>query len=608
MPLLTARDMHKAYGARPVLAGAELHVARGEKVGLVGRNGSGKSTLLRCLAAAEALDAGHLALRNGTHVAYVPQNPDPGRAQTLLDVAMAGTLRCRTPLEPYEQQLRATQALKNLGIADPEIAVAVASGGTLRRAALAAALLQEPDLLLLDEPTNHLDAETVAWLETQLRQSTATVVLVTHDRWFLNQVVDRIVELRAGQLRSYLGTFQDYLETRVEEDALADRLEARRKNLLRIELDWLGRSPAARSTRPKARLQRAEALVHEVREVHKPLRLPDLGVERLGKTVLEARSLTAGWPGVVPRVVVRGLDLTLVRGDRLGLVGPNGAGKTTLLQTLIGAHAPLDGQVRLGQHTHVLAIDQHRSGLEPTDTVQQAASVSGSEWIQFGDTRQHVAAYLEQFLFRREDLVQQVSTLSGGQRFRLLLARRLQEPMNVLVLDEPTNDLDLETLQVLEEALGQYPGCALVVSHDRAFLDRVCTGILHVVGDGSVQRHQGNYTQFLQNQLDRERAARLAAQPIAAPPRPSGRAEAPPKLTWSEEKRLAGIEAEIEAVEQIVAGCEAQLAAVATDFAKTQQAVAAHAEATARRDALWEEWNRLEAKQAMWQAFKRGEP
>lgn len=604
MPLLSALDLHKSFGSRPVLDGAELFVARGEKIGLVGRNGAGKSTLLKCLAGAEALDAGTLALRSGTHVAYVPQNPDLSGSETLLDVALAGAARCREPLEGYEAHLKAEQALKALGVPDPQLTVKLASGGTQRRAALAAALLQQAELLLLDEPTNHLDAETVTWLETQIRNYPGAVVLVTHDRWFLNQVVDRIAELRAGQIRSYVGTFQDYIESRLEEDAQADKMDARRRNLLRVELDWLGRSPAARSTKPKARTQRAEALVNAERDDVKPLRLPQLQTERLGKNILEAVDLTAGYPG---KPLVKGLDLLLVRGDRLGLVGPNGAGKTTLLRTLVGELPPLAGRVVLGQQTKVMTIDQHRGGLDMSHTVQEAGSLAGGEWVMIGQEKQHVISYLEQFLFRREDMPQPVSTLSGGQKFRLLLARRLQEPMNVLVLDEPTNDLDLETLQVLEEALSQYPGCALIVSHDRAFLDRVCTGILHVRGDGGLDRHAGNYTQFLLNMTERERQAKSRAQE-SAPVKVAVRSDAPPKLTWAEEKRLAGMQDEVETAEQAVVQLEELLATpeLSSDFAKLQAAMRQLAEAQTRRDDLWTEWQRLEAKQEAWAAARRG--
>lgn len=609
MPLLTINQLTKAYGGDPIFDCAELHMHRGEKLGLVGRNGTGKSTLLRILAGIETADSGTIAFRQDIHVAFLAQEPDLGAAKTLLDVALAGAAKCRLPMETYERQMLAEQALKGLGIVDFHLSVDVASGGTRRRAALAAALLQQPDLLLLDEPTNHLDADTANWLEKQLITLPSALIVVTHDRYFLNQVVGRIVELRRGKLHNYEGTFQDYLESRLDEESLADQVEANRRNRMKIELAWLRRSPAARSTKPKARIERAQAVLVSEREVQKSVQLPGLSAERLGKTILETRALQVGYlpsadrPG---KIAIRYLDLTLVRGQRLGIVGPNGAGKTTLLRTLCGELPALGGTLKLGQNTQILAIDQHRSGLDPLSTVQNAATPQGGDWVQIGENRVHVAGYLEKFLFKSGDLRQQVSTLSGGQRFRLLLARRLQEPMNLLILDEPTNDLDFETLEVLEESLLQYQGCLLTVSHDRAFLDRVCTGILHVVGDGELEVHPGNYSQFLANQTTQRKAEaqiKLAQRPVQAQVKHPA---APLKLSFHEEKRLASIEAEIELAESSVAAAESQLAdpTVLSDYSRLQLATRAHQEATLLRDQLYELWQSLEAKQGAWLQWK----
>jgi ATP-binding cassette subfamily F protein uup len=624
MPLLTSNDLHKAFGSTVVLDGAELHLARGERIGLVGRNGTGKSSLLRVLAGIDAPDSGTIALRSGSHVALLAQDPSLGDAKTLFDVAYAGAMRCREELDPHERQIRADVALKALGVPDPLLPVAIASGGTRRRAALAAALLQKPDLLLLDEPTNHLDAETAAWLETELKSLPGALVLVTHDRYFLNQVVDRIVELRRGKMYGYEGTFQDYLEARMDEDALADRTEANRRNRMRTELDWLRRSPAARSTKPRARIQRAEALMQTDYQVEKRMLLPTLGADRLGKTILEARALKVGYPpgsgfpdrdlrpseaaNPQGRVLIDHLDLLLVRGDRLGIVGPNGAGKTTLLETLAGRVKPLSGKLVHGINTKILTIDQHRTGLDPDRTVAEEASPAGGEWVRVGEDKVHVATWLEQFLFKSADLRQKVCTLSGGQRFRLLLARRLQEPMNVLLLDEPTNDLDFETLEVLEEGLLAWPGCLLVVSHDRAFLDRICTGMLHVKGDGTVDYHQGNYSHFLENQAARKKLDRVAELAAAADRRPTERKvdASPPKLTFQEERALSTIEADIQAAEAQVATGEAAMAdpEVTSDFTRLQKAMADLEAATAKRDQLYASWEMLEAKAEAWRVWK----
>jgi ATP-binding cassette subfamily F protein uup len=482
-------------------------------------------------------------------------------------------------------------------------------------------LAQEPDLLRLDEPTNHLDIETVSWLEAALLAFRGAVVMVTHDRWFLNQVALRIVALRGGALRSYPGTFQDYLTQRLEDDALDRRLAAQRRDLLAKELDWLGRSPAARSTRPKARLERARALIAERVEVERPLQLPDFAVERLGKTVLEARGLTVGHPG--GPVVCADLDLTLARGERLVIVGRNGAGKTTLLRTLLGDLPPLAGSVRLGQNTQPMWIDQQRSGLDPEQTLRQAAALGGGDVVEVGGVRQHVAAWLGQLLFRPEDLDQKVGSLSGGQRFRLLLGRKLQEPANLLVLDEPTNDLDLETLGVLEASLERWRGCALIVSHDRAFVDRIATGLLHVEvgaagGAGVVTRTAGGWAQLLalrgaaaEAAREAQREERLAQRAARAAGGGAGEgaaeeARAPAKPTWGEERRLAGIEAEIEAAEAELARREAALGdpALASDHLALAAAAAAQAAQAAIVAALWEDWQALERKAEAWAAWQ----
>ena len=616
MTLLSARALEKSFGGVALLASAELHLQEGEKVGLVGRNGTGKSTLLACLSGEDAFDSGIVALRQGARVAMLRQLPPDLGDKTLLDLVLDGAAMRTDALEAHEVRVLAESTLSSLGLREPSQRLATASGGTVRRAALAAALVQEPDLLLLDEPTNHLDIETVAWLEKALASFRGAVLMVTHDRWFLNQVALRIVELRDGQIRSYPGTFQDYLEQRVEEEQLEERMEARRRNLLAKELDWLGRSPAARSTRPKARLDKARALVDAKVDSHKPLALPDLEAERLGKTVLEASGVTVGHRD--GPVVCEGLDLVMARGERLVLVGRNGSGKTTLLRTLIGELPPLQGRVTLGLNTRTMVIDQLRTGLDPRWTVREAAALGGGDQVEIGNQRMHVASWLDQLLFRREDFDQPVSTLSGGQRFRLLLGRRLQEPANLLVLDEPTNDLDLETLGVLEAALAGWTGCALVVSHDRAFVDRVATGLLHVEranvpgAIGHVTRTAGGWAQLLRLRDQAQEAERQAARAereaarASAEARDPGAAVAPPKPTWAEERELQGIEAAVEAAEEAVATCEEALAdpAVLADRGRTEVAAAALEAAQAKAAGLWQRWQELEAKASAYAAWK----
>jgi len=601
MPLLTAHGIRKAYGASVLLEAGELHIRHGERIGLVGLNGSGKSTLMRILAGTESPDGGDLAWRKDIRVTYLPQIPELDDDDTLLDVAMAGAARERSRPDRVEQEVAARRQLNELGVPDADMKVAVASGGTRRRAAIAAALLERPDLLLADEPTNHLDMRTVEWLERALCSFPGALMLITHDRYFLNTVVDRIVELRQRKLFSWPGTFEDYLAGRLEQEQIEARTERNRKRRLSTELEWLRRSPKARTTKQKARIQRAQALGQSDYEASKQVRIEVRQAQRLGKRIVDCWDLDIGHPGHAP--LVSGVRLSMTRGMRIGVVGDNGVGKTTLLRTLIGEHPPLAGKLDMGVNTRALHIDQHRAGLDPDATVRELGSISGGDWVQDGDRKVHVASYLEGFLFRSDDLRQKVGTLSGGQRFRLLMARRLQEPMNLLVLDEPTNDLDFETLRVLEEALIAYPGCLVVVSHDRAFMDRVCTHLLELQGGGGWELHAGNWSQW-QERLKARRSEQQRARKTKV--KAAVAADAPPKLTWAEQKRLQGIEAEIERAEERVAAAEETLAdpAVATDYPRLTEATAALNAATAARDEVYTAWQYLEDKQAAWQAHK----
>ncbi|MCO4763921.1 MAG: ABC-F family ATP-binding cassette domain-containing protein [Myxococcales bacterium] len=622
MPLLTAKDLNKAYGDKTILGGADLNLIHGEKVGLLGVNGSGKSTILKMLAGEDTPDGGEMAWRNGIMRTWLPQNPPLDPNMTLRDVAIAGAGRNRVGLEVFERELRAERMLTELHVADMDMPVSQASGGTRRRAALAGALLEEPDLLLLDEPTNHLDVESIEWLEGWLKRFSGAVVLISHDRYFLEQVVDRILEVRVGRLWSYPGSFSAYLQARLAQEQLEARVEHNRKRRLSSELEWLRRSPKARSTKQKARIQRAEGLMESNYEAPKTV---DFGVQqgrRLGKTILEARGLSVGYPATETDPlfhVADGIDLTLTRGWRLGLIGANGAGKTTLLRTLIGELTPLAGKLERGKNTEVLYIDQERTGLDPNATVSESATPAGSDWVdvmrmkgrELVTDKVHVATWLERFLFRGDDLRQKVSTLSGGQRFRLLLAKALQRPMNLFALDEPTNDLDLETLSVLEEALIAYPGCMVVVSHDRAFLDRVCSHVLYLPGDGTWDLHNGGWSQWqakmlAERKLQRDAEAKKQAENRPAAPKSKG--AAPPKLTWAEEKRLDKIEAEIEAAEAAVEAAEAQMVApdVLADHTKMRLAGDTLQSCNDARDEVYAAWETLSEKQELWLEFKQG--
>ncbi len=611
MHLLSASHIQKSYGSSVLLEDAELHVTLGERIGLVGVNGSGKSTLLAMLAGQDDPDSGEFAWRTGTRVAWLSQRPLLDEESSLRDVAMAGASRQRSTRETYERELACDQMLDALGLTTPSMRVAEASGGMRRRAALAAALLEEADVLLLDEPTNHLDLDIIAWLVRHLRGLQGALLMISHDRYFIDEVVDRVVEIRKQRLWSFAGDFGAYLEARQTLEGVEARAESNRRKTFESELEWLKRSPKARSTKQKARVDRVSELATSDWQPRQQVHFEVQQHGRLGKTILVASALRAGFPDRAdgmpgPHVVADQLDLTMQPGARIGLIGPNGAGKTTLLRTFAGLLPPLAGEIRLGVHTAIVYIDQERSGLDAKMTVRESATPSGSDWVEVGGERVHVATWLDRFLFRGDDLRQPVSTLSGGQRFRLLLARRLQEPLNLLVLDEPTNDLDLETLAVLEQALVDYPGCLLVVSHDRCFLDRVCTAILHIPGDGQTELHAGGWS-------DWETRKRAASAPAAAaagndPSSARRKESAPPKITLAEKATLATIEADIERAEAAVGERETRLAdpALMADHASLTAAAADLDAAVAKRDALYARWAELEEKLATWTAWRAG--
>jgi ATP-binding cassette subfamily F protein uup len=546
MSLAALTDVHKSYRGRHLLRGVSLAIGAEERVGLLGPNGCGKSTLLRLLAGTEEPDAGTRVLRRGLRLGFLEQEPTlpaearvrdvvraglPGRARVLaeLETVHAGLARSARPaggtdlrsllarqaaledelaaLGGHDVEHRVEALLLRLGLPEPDAACGTLSGGEARRAALARVLLGEPELLLLDEPTNHLDAEVIGWLEEFLLGARTPLLMITHDRYVLERVCGRIVELDRGELVSYAGSYGDYLIARAEREEQQARTEAGRKNLLRRETAWMRRGPPARTTKAKARIERYAALSEsapEARGETLAFRIPE--GPRLGVRVLRLHGVHKAYDG---RVVIPRLDLELGPGERLGIVGPNGAGKSTLLGLCTGTLAPDAGKLSVGDSVVFAAIDQQRSALHAGHTVLE--EVAGpNAWVRLGDRMQHVEGFLEQFLFPGARKHALVGSLSGGERNRVLLARLLCAGGNVLVLDEPTNDLDLETLRALEEALVAFPGSALVVSHDRWFLDRVATRVVHLDGAGGLTVHSGDLSGLLGELATRRADARVS--------------------------------------------------------------------------------------------------
>ncbi len=646
--LVGLQDVTVAFGGPPVLDGATLALGRGERVCLLGRNGTGKSTLMKLLDGTQAPDAGEVVRQSGVTVARLEQEIPAGVDGTVYDVVAEGLGETGRLLARYHAashrvatltgdagagdhgaaalreldrlhgaldaagawqiQTRVDTVLQHLALeADAEFGAL--SGGRKRQTLLARALVREPDVLLLDEPTNHLDVDAIAWMEQFLVDLSAergtAVLFVTHDRAFLRRVATRIVELDRGRLSDWGADYDAYLERK--EGALAaearERAEFDRK--LAQEERWVGTSITARRTRNEGRVRALEAMRRERdarRERVGAAALQVQEAERSGRRVVEARGVSFARNG---RAIVRDFSTTVTRGDRVGIIGPNGSGKTTLLRLLLGELAPDAGTVRLGTNLELVYFDQLREQLDPDRTVFDSIA-DGAEWVDVGGPggqRKHVHGYLQDFLFPPDRARTPVRALSGGERNRLLLARLFTRAFNLLVLDEPTNDLDVETLDLLEELLLEYGGTLLLVSHDREFLDHVVTSTLVLEGGGRVGEYAGGYTDWVRQRVDRAPDQPLAAAPPArgtaarAPASPApAKADRPRRLSFAEQRELSGLPDAIDAKERERDALYAALAdpAVLRDGAAAADARARLAAAEAAVEALTARWEALE--------------
>jgi len=594
MALLTLTDVAKTYDAnRPLFAGVSLTVRDEDRIGLIGPNGAGKSTLLRILAGLELPDTGERVMRRGTRVGFLEQEPsfEPGHTvREVVRAALEGRDELLNALEQVHADLAAPEleavemerllkrqerlqaqldelgghnvehlveaTIDGVGLPDPEATCGTLSGGEARRTALARLLIGTPDLMLLDEPTNHLDAFVIAWLEERLARLKVPLVIVTHDRYMLDRVARRIVELDRGSAYAYEGGYGRYVEQRTARLEREQRTERSRLNLLRRETAWMRRGPPARTGKAKARVSRYEALADDVpRPRPEELELAFPPGPRLGARVVTLTDVSHGYAG---RDVLSHLNLELTQGMRLGVVGPNGAGKTTLLRVLLGRLTPDQGQVAVGETVRFATVDQGREDLDPDCTVVQEIA-GASDHVSVDGRAVHVAGFLDRFLFpgaRKEVLV---GSLSGGERGRVLLAKLMLSDANVLVLDEPTNDLDLSTLRALEEALCAYPGAVVVVSHDRWFLDRVATHVLHLDGDGNARLHTGGASDLLDELWRSEQPAPAKNPRRDARPAPADEPARQRKLSYMEQRELEQIGGRIEELERALAQLDEQL-------------------------------------------------
>ena len=528
MALITLLDAQLAFGHVALLDHATFSLETGERVGLIGRNGAGKSSLLKILGGLAHPDDGARHLQQGVRIAYVAQEPTLDPAATVFEATSEGlaeviTLRdqylsgadgvdldaLQTQIEAYDAwnwEQRVEETLQRLHL-DPQARIANLSGGTRKRVALAQALVTRPDVLLLDEPTNHLDLDSIEWLEELLVDFSGSIVTITHDRVFLDRVATRVVELDRGQLRSYPDNFAQYQLQKQEQLAQEDTIAAKADKLLAQEEIWIRKGVEARRTRSQSRIGRLEAL-----RASRAARRDTLGSVKMdlasgapsGKIVAELEGVSKTFGA---KTIVRNFSGTILRGDKVGLIGPNGAGKTTLLKLILGELQADNGRVRQGANLQVAYFDQMRHAIDLDATLEDFIS-PGSEWIEIGKQRKHVKSYLSDFLFSPARAHSPVRSLSGGERNRLLLARLFARPANVLVLDEPTNDLDIETLDLLEDLLQTYEGTVFLVSHDRAFLDNVVTSTIAFEGDGLWREYEGSVQDWLiQSRRSREIAA-----------------------------------------------------------------------------------------------------
>jgi ATP-binding cassette subfamily F protein uup len=539
MPLLILQDAELAFGLHPLLDRAALTVDEGERIGLIGRNGTGKSSLFEVLAGRADLDDGQIKRRDGLRVVLVEQEPALPPASTLREsLALRGDLAPSVDHDERERwrvEARLVEFLHRFGLDEATVPES-ASGGEKKRAALALAFALTPDLLLLDEPTNHLDLDGITLVEELLCKQPASIV-ITHDRTFLDRVTTRIVELDRGLLRSYPGNFAAY-ESRKADELAAEGVATRRFDTFwRQEEAWIRKGVEARRTRDMGRVRRLEALRRERmarRERLGNVKLTLEAGERSGRLVAELVEVTKRFG---ERTIVDNLSLRVMRGDRLALIGPNGVGKTTLLKLILGQLPTDAGTVKLGTRLAVAYFDQMRAQLDPERTLADTIS-PGSEWIETAAGRKHVLTYLSEFLFPPQRAGAPVKMLSGGERNRLLLARLFAQPANLLVLDEPTNDLDIESLELLEETLQSYPGTLLLVSHDRRFLDNVVTQTLVAEGDGMWKEYVGGYSDWISQRTEKPAAA-AAAPPREQPPRAAGKGQAHLRRT-ARVRRAAG--------------------------------------------------------------------
>lgn len=579
MPVLALRSVKKDFGIKEIVRDANFTLESGEKVGLIGTNGSGKSTLLKMVAGMESIDSGQLTTSSGSRMIYLPQQPDLDPERTVLEQVFADSGEQMALVKEYEHlseqlahgnqdavmarlsqvtqkmdainawelETKAKIVLSKLGIQDLEAKIEKLSGGYRKRVALATALLAEPDVLLMDEPTNHLDALSIEWLQSYLSRYRGALLLVTHDRYFLDQVTNRIIELDRGDLFSYSGNYSYYLEKKAAQEASEASSQRKHQGVLRRELEWLKRGAKARSTKQKARIDRVHEMQEtEFKQAQTKVQISTAG-RRIGKKVVELEKVTKGFGD---RTLIKEFTYNFNPEDRVGIIGGNGAGKSTLLNLITGRLEPDSGTIETGSTIHFGYFDQHSDDLlinENQRVIEYLKDVA--ELVKTADGEIITASQmLERFLFSPNQQYAPINKLSGGERRRLFLLRVLMSAPNVLILDEPTNDLDVQTLGVLEEYLEDFNGCVIVVSHDRYFLDRTVDKIFALESGGTVREYPGNYSVYLDFKKDEEVAIEKPQVEKKSEPKPAS--NKPRKLSFKEKRELEALETQIPQMEE----------------------------------------------------------
>lgn len=624
MNLLTVENLTKSYGERILFEQVALNINEGDKIGLIGVNGTGKTTFLQVLTGREPADAGKVVLGNGVQLEYLPQNPTFNDKATVLEQIFQGESPAMQAIRDYElaldqvhsqpentewqtqlirmtQQMEATNAwqlendaktiLTRLGITDFAAIVSTLSGGQRKRVALAAALIHPADLLILDEPTNHIDNDMVAWLEQYLQSYNGALLMITHDRYFLDRVSNRIIEIDKGRLYSYEGNYGDFLVSKAEREEQQESSEQKRQNLLRNELAWIRRGAQARSTKQKARIERFEELSSQKTSASTGKLEIEAGATRLGRKIIELNNIHYGY---TVAELIRDFSYNVLKNDRMGIIGPNGSGKSTLLNLIAGRLLPTQGSVEIGQTVKIGYFSQESSEMdESLRVIEYIREEANFITTQSGETIS-ASQMLERFLFAPNSQWQPIAKLSGGERRRLFLLRILMGAPNILLLDEPTNDLDVQTLSVLEDYLDDFPGAVIVVSHDRYFLDRVVDKIFAFAGDGVITQYVGGYSDYQARQaLLTAQAEMKEVKPAAAKSAPTTPARTARRFTFNEQREYDTIDALIAGVEQELQTITDEIAASGSDFERLQNLTARQTALTAKLDELLERWTYL---------------